>query len=33
MLGLTTALNINPKGRYQLEGISRRERLFEVLWR
>jgi class 3 adenylate cyclase len=33
MLGPTTAMNIKPKGWYELKGISRRERLFEVLWR
>ena len=33
MLGPTTALRLKPKGWHQLKGISRRERLFEVLWR
>jgi class 3 adenylate cyclase len=33
MLGPTTALRIKSKGWHQLKGISRRERLFEVLWR
>jgi class 3 adenylate cyclase len=33
LLGPTTALKIKPKGFHQLKGISRRERLFEVLWR
>ncbi len=33
LLGPTTALRIKPKGLHQLKGISRRERLFEVLWR
>ena len=33
MLGPTTALSIKPKGWHRLKGISRRERLFEVLWR
>lgn len=33
MLGPTTALSIKSKGWHQLKGISRRERLFEVLWR
>jgi class 3 adenylate cyclase len=33
MLGPTTALSIKPKGWYQLKGITRRERLFEVAWK
>ncbi len=33
MLGPTAALRIKSKGWYQLKGIARRERMFEVLWR
>lgn len=33
MLGPTATLRLKSKGWYQLKGISRRERLFEVLWR
>lgn len=33
MLGPTTSVRVKSKGWYQLKGISRRERLFEVLWR